>query len=62
VQEWVEGIDSKCPAQDFDELGHAFETAHNLTNNILPHSGGYYDQPAKLMQYVKIIQGAFNER
>lgn len=62
MQEWVEDIVGKCPALDFAELNHAFETVNNLNDNILPFSGGYYEQPAKLMQYAKIIQGAFNER
>jgi len=32
-----------------------FRAANFAEKNILPHSGGWADQPAKLMRYIEII-------
>jgi len=55
VQEWVEGEETECPVLFINEYAEAFKARKMLEKGILPHSGGYAEQPALLMRCVNII-------
>jgi len=55
VQEWVEGYETECPVQWYNEFNDAFKAWNYAEKNILPNAGGWSEQPAILMHFVDII-------
>jgi len=56
VQEWVEGEETECPVLYLKQFAPVFIAYNEIEEYGLPHSGGWAEQPAKLMQYVKLIR------
>jgi hypothetical protein len=56
VQEWVEGYETECPVQWIAEYSLVFRAYNYSEQGILPHSGGWADQPAKLMDMIAIVK------
>lgn len=49
------GEETICPSIWHNEYADVFTAFDYLERNILPHSGGWADQPAKLMELVQIV-------
>lgn len=56
VQEWVEGYETTCPVLLFNEVGVVFKAYNMVDKGQLPHSGGGFDQPHKLMHFVDLVK------
>jgi len=50
------GEETKCPVLFYAEFDHVFSAYKYHKEGILPHSGGWADQPANLMAFVEIIK------
>ena len=48
--------ESVCPVQFISEFNDVFKAVNYLEKNILPNSGGWTDQPAKLMVFANVAQ------
>ena len=55
MDEWVAGEITECPSKWFNEYALVFETHSYLDRGVLPHSGGWADQPAKLMMLAGFV-------
>jgi len=54
--EWVTGEFTKCPSLWYNEYRVVFDAyVYWVDRNTLPHSGGWADQPARLMSLVDIV-------
>jgi hypothetical protein len=54
--EWVEGVISDCcPVVYLSEYSIVFETVRWLERGVLPYSGGWMEQPARLMDMVAVV-------
>ena len=40
-----------------DPAYEAFSLSNNFQKGFLPHAGGTYDQPERLMQMIDVIEG-----
>jgi len=56
VQEWVEGEHTECPVLIANENSDVFRAYNYAEKGILPHSGGWAEQPAVLMRLVNIVK------
>jgi len=57
VIDWLDmGEETKCPVLFYAEFNHVFSAYKYHKEGILPHSGGWADQPANLMAFVEIIK------
>jgi len=60
--EWITGyITDRCPVVYVDEYALAFKAHVWAKRGFLPFSGGWAEQPAKLMEQVSIIMHEVNE-
>jgi len=50
----VDGYVTICPVQWYKEMQVVFSAAKHYNNGFLPNAGGWADQPAKLMEFIKI--------
>lgn len=50
-------IETECPVQWYGELDVVFVAADHYNRGMMPHAGGWADQPAKLMRFVTIANG-----
>ncbi len=58
--EWVDGeITDRCPMIWALEYHPVFEAANWMDQGVLPHSGGWADQPAALMALAKVVQDEY---
>jgi len=58
LQEWVDGEPSdRCPVMYTNDYSLVFDAYLGIENHCYPESGGLFDQPAKLMGFVSIVQG-----
>jgi hypothetical protein len=56
--EWVDGlVTEQCPVLWLDEYGQVVRAHLHLKQGILPHSGGWAEQPGILMQLVEVFSG-----
>ena len=46
---------TECPVLSYGELSIVFEAAKQYNKGVMPHSGGWADQPAKLMRFISIV-------
>jgi len=61
-QEWIYGeITDRCPVMYVHEFNEAFVAYNHYQNGHLPHSGGWADQPAKLMTLMDIVTSEKNK-
>ena len=52
--EWVEGlVTEECPVLWLPEMMQVIHAHRYASQGILPHAGGWADQPAVLMQMVE---------
>jgi len=54
-QEWVDEIISDCPVKFINENPLLFHAVLYKESGVLPNSGGWAEQPAKLMKYIGYI-------
>jgi len=53
--EWITGeITDRCPLMWAAEFATVFDAARWLDKGVLPHSGGWAEQPAILMQLAQV--------
>ena len=55
VQEWVDGYTTECPVQWVNEYSVVFQAYNYSDKGIMPNSGGWSEQPAKLMRFVDLV-------
>jgi len=56
--EWISGdFTLECPISHYRDYYRAVDAASHYRNGHLPHSGGWADQPAILMQLIGIFNG-----
>jgi len=54
--EWISGeITDRCPLMWARDYSVVFTAAHWLERGVLPHAGGWADQPAVLMELAGIV-------
>lgn len=54
--EWISGeVTDRCPIMWAQEFGVVFTAAAWLDRGVLPHAGGWADQPALLMSLAQVV-------